>query len=173
MADAHDEHMAIVRAADADTIDNVLFQDALQGSEPKVPWKRGHNLSSQSVHLLRFLCKINYLFTRGKLWETKGTYGHFMLRLCCIPLAFNQGCMFAQYHHGGQPCLGTCCVSSLSSYTHGMVASRKLGAPISALTTSSDVCWLVSTTGPSWSVRWSKPSCRGLRLSVRCPPCFS
>ena len=79
MADAHDEHMALVRCADGDVIECVEFQRILQqlGSQV-VPT---HVTSTRRLMMLRFLCKITFLFTKGNLWETKGTYGHYMLLL--------------------------------------------------------------------------------------------
>lgn len=62
LADATDEHMAIVRAADSEDLDAVQFKETCSA----------------------FLMHIHYLFHKARLWTTPHTYAAAMLHPDCV-----------------------------------------------------------------------------------------
>ena len=83
LADAHDEHMLLVRMADKDKVDKCELQQELF----RHLGTAGKEFELRQVIVtcfLRFVSRVTFLFTKGKLWQTKGTYGHFLLQLSHI-----------------------------------------------------------------------------------------
>ena len=72
LADGLDEHMHMVRVADEEAFCIITLNRELG--------KCLDSLGSKRLYLTRFLQTLDYLFTRGHIWEVHGTYSSLMKR---------------------------------------------------------------------------------------------